>query len=63
MDMKKVKFTQMKDGTKEDYLLLEKHEKKFIEETPSRILKYMSSLTSALEGFQVSRLELSLIHI
>jgi len=31
MDMKKVKFTQMKDGTKDDYLLLEKHEKKFIE--------------------------------
>jgi len=30
MDMKKVKFMQMKDGTKEDYLLLEKHEKKFI---------------------------------
>jgi len=27
MDMKKVKFTQMKDGTKDDYLLLEKHEK------------------------------------
>ena len=26
--MKKVKFTQMKDGTKEDYLILEKHEKK-----------------------------------
>jgi len=60
MDMKKVKFTQMKDGTKDDYLLLEKHEKKFIEETPSRILKYMSSLTSTLEGYQVSRLEHSL---
>ena len=58
--MKKVKFTQMKDGTKEDYLLLEKHEKKFIEETPSRILKYMSNLTSTLEGYQVSRLEHSL---
>ena len=28
MDMKKIKFTQMKDGTKKDYLLLEKHEKK-----------------------------------
>jgi len=28
MDMKKVKFTQMKDGTKDDYLLLEKQEKK-----------------------------------
>ncbi len=50
--MKKVKFTQMKDGTKDDYLLLEKHEKKFIEETPSRILKYMSGLTSTLEGYK-----------
>ena len=60
MDMTKVKFAQMKDGTKDDYLLLEKHEKKFIEETPSRILKYMSSLTSTLEGYQVSRLEHSL---
>ena len=58
--MKKVKFTQMKDGTKEDYLLLDQHEKKFIEETPSRILKYMSSLTSTIEGYQVSRLEHSL---
>ena len=58
--MQKVKFTQMKDGTKEDYLLLEKHEKKFIEEAPSRIIKYMSSLTSTLEGYQVSRLEHSL---
>ena len=50
----------MKDCTKEDYLLLEKHEKKFIEETPSRILKYMSSLTSTFEGYKVSRLEHSL---
>jgi len=55
MDLKKVKFTQMKNGTKEVYLLLEKHEKKFIEETPSRILKYMSSLSSTLEGYQISR--------
>ena len=58
--MKKVKFTQMKDGTKEDYILLEKHEKDFVKETPSRILKYMSSLTSTLEGYKVSRLEHSL---
>ena len=47
--MKKIKFTQMKDGTKEDYLLLEKHEKKFIEEAPSRIIKYMSSLLQLLK--------------
>ena len=53
--MKKVKFTQMKDGTQDDYLLLEKHEKRFIEETPSRILKYMSGLTSTIEGYQISR--------
>ena len=35
--MEKVSFKQMKDGTKEDYLLLEKHEKKFIEGTGQRL--------------------------
>ena len=58
--MKKVKFTQMKDGTMEDYLLLDKLEKEFIKKTPDRILKYLSELTSTLEGYQVSRLEHSL---
>ena len=42
--MKKVKFTQMKDGTKDDYLLLDKHEKKYIEGTADRIIKFMSGL-------------------
>ena len=58
--MNKVKFTEMKDGTKEDYLLLDKHEKKYVEETADRILKFMSGLTETLEGYQVSRLEHSL---
>ena len=58
--MEKVSFKQMKDGTKEDYLLLEKHEKKFIEGTGQRILKFMSNLNHTLEGYQVSRLEHSL---
>ena len=58
--MNKVKFTEMKHGTKEDYLLLDKHEKKYIEETADRILKFMSGLTKTLEGYQVSRLEHSL---
>ena len=58
--MKKVSFKQMKDGTREDYLLLDKHEKKFINDTPNRILKYMSTLNTTLEGYQVSRLEHSL---
>ena len=58
--MNKVKFTEMKNGTKEDYLLLDKHEKKYVEETADRILKFMSGLTETLEGYQVSRLEHSL---
>ena len=58
--MSKVRFTEMKYGTKEDYLLLDKHEKKYIEGTADRILKFMSGLTQTLEGYQVSRLEHSL---
>ena len=58
--MERVKFTQMKDGNKEDYLLLEKHEKKYIEGTADRLIKFMSSLNATLEGYQVSRLEHSL---
>ena len=58
--MDKVKFTQMKDGTKEDYLLLEKHEKKYIEGTADRLIKFISSLNTTLEGYQITRLEHSL---
>ena len=58
--MKKVSFTEMKHGTKEDYLFLDKHERKFAGETAERILKFMSGLTQTLEGYQVSRLEHSL---
>ena len=58
--MKKVSFKQMKDGTKEDYLLLDKHEKKYIEGTADRIIKFMGGLNSTLEGYRVSRLEHSL---
>tara|TARA_B100001996_G_C18661461_1_gene593259 strand:- start:651 stop:1205 length:555 start_codon:yes stop_codon:yes gene_type:complete len=58
--MKEVNFIQMKDGTKEDYLLLDKHEKKFIEGTADRIIKFMSGLTNTLEGYKISRLEHSL---
>jgi len=58
--MERVKFTQMKYGTKEDYLLLEKHEKKYIEGTADRLINFMSSLNSTLDGYKVSRLEHSL---
>tara|TARA_B100000575_G_C23063766_1_gene612455 strand:- start:60 stop:617 length:558 start_codon:yes stop_codon:yes gene_type:complete len=58
--MKKVSFTQMKKGTKEDYIFLDKHEKNFASKTADRILNFMSGLTETLEGYQVSRLEHSL---
>ena len=58
--MPKVSFKEMKNGTKEDYILLDKYEKKFAEGTADRILKFMSGLNETLEGYQVSRLEHSL---
>ena len=58
--MKKVKFTQMKDGTKEDYLFLNTYEKQYIKNITDRILEFMSGLSNALEGYQITRLEHSL---
>jgi len=58
--MKKVSFTEMKKGTKEDYLFLSKLENKYISETADRILKFISGLNDTLQGYQVSRLEHSL---
>ena len=58
--MKTVSFTEMKNGTKNDYLLLDKHEKKFIEGTADRLIKFMSELSNTLEGYQITRLEHSL---
>ena len=58
--MKKVIFKEMKKGSKEDYLLLDKYEKKFIEGTADRILKALEGLTSGLVGYQINRLEHSL---
>ena len=58
--MKTVNFTEMKKGTKEEYLLLDKYEKNFIDGTAVRILKFMKGLTSTLEGYKITRLEHSL---
>ena len=58
--MSKVSFKEMKKGTKDDYLLLDKHEKEFVEGTADRVMKFMSTLTETLEGYQISRLEHSL---
>jgi predicted HD phosphohydrolase len=58
--MESVNFKEMKNGSKEDYLLLNKHEKKYIEGTADRLIKFMSGLSNTLEGYQVTRLEHSL---
>ena len=58
--MKKVSFTEMKNGTKEDYILLDKHERDYVSKTADRLLKFLSSLTETLEGYKISRLEHSL---
>jgi predicted HD phosphohydrolase len=53
-----VKFTQMKDGTREDYLLLQEMERPFIAMTADRILREMAhQADDTLTGYQVTRLE------
>ena len=58
--MKKVNFTEMKNGSKEDYELLEMYEKNFERKTADRLIKYLASQTTTLEGYQITRLEHSL---
>ena len=58
--MKTVNFTEMKSGTKDEYLLLDKYEQEYINGTADRILNFMKNLTATLEGYKVSRLEHSL---
>ena len=58
--MKTVKFTEMKKGTKDEYLLLDEYEQSYIKGTADRILKFMKGLTSTLEGYKITRLEHSL---
>ncbi|MBI1383848.1 MAG: peptidase [Rhizobiales bacterium] len=51
----------MKDGTREDYALLEELEHDFAAGLPSRIMRAMAELDESLSGYQVTRLEHSLI--
>jgi predicted HD phosphohydrolase len=50
----------MKDGSKNDYLLLDKYEQEYIHGTADRIIKFMSKLNLTLEGYKITRLEHSL---
>lgn len=58
--MKTVSFTEMKHGTKEDYLLLAELEHQYQETLADRILESVQALEHTLSGYQVTRLEHSL---
>ena len=52
-----VGFTQMKDGTKEDYLLLEELERSYLSLTADRVLEELHRHGKVtLEGYRISRL-------
>ena len=52
----KVSFTQMKDGTKEDYEFLTAHEIDHTKHTAKRLLKALVDLDESLSGYQITRL-------
>jgi len=53
----RVGFTQMKDGTREDYALLTELETDYARGTASRLLKALVDLDESLSGYRVTRLE------
>lgn len=58
--MDQVKFTAMKDGDKEDYDFLTKHEVEYTRGTADRLLTALETLDESLSGYQVTRLGHSL---
>lgn len=57
---KTVSFLQMKDGTREDYLLLDQSERDFATGLPVRVMEALAKLDHSLDGYKISRLEHSL---
>ena len=61
---KHVNFVNMKDGTREEYELLARLEKPYLALTADRVLEELKRAGEAtLEGYKITRLQLSLIHI
>ena len=58
--MDKVNFTQMKDGTREEYEFLTAHEIEHTKGTADRLLSALVELDEGLSGYQVTRLGHSL---
>ena len=58
--MEQVSFTQMRDGTREEYQFLHGLERQYIDQLPDRILAALQQLDDGLAGYRVTRLEHSL---
>ena len=58
--MKPVKFTEMKYGTKEEYLSLAPRWEKVTQQVPKQLLYALEQLKKSYEGFQIDRYEHSL---
>ena len=58
--MDKVSFTQMKDGTAEEYEFLTEHETDYAAGTADRLLRALVELDASLSGYQITRLGHSL---
>jgi len=56
MAVERVSFTQMKDGTREEYEFLTAHEVEHTKKTADRLLTAMTALDESLSGYQVTRL-------
>ncbi len=52
-----VEFTQMKEGSFDDYQLLHSYERKFSKKTADRVLQHLLDLEDSFAGYKVSRLE------
>jgi predicted HD phosphohydrolase len=57
---KTVSFTQMKDGTAEDYAFLTEHEVEYTKGTADKLLQDLVDLDTGLSGYKVTRLGHSL---
>jgi predicted HD phosphohydrolase len=55
-----VNFHRMQDGTREDYELLERHERDYVQELPERIFAALGMLKDSLSGYPLSRFDHSL---
>lgn len=58
--METVKFTQMKDGDREDYAFLTEHEIEYAAGTADRLLTAMVDLDKSISGYKITRLGHSL---